>query len=329
MQTSLPSAGKCDKPSAGDRQDVVPLTVVVLTFNEEANLPGCLASVASWAGNVVVVDSGSSDRTQEIANEYGATVLSHPFETHGKQWRWALDNLPAALPLNESEWILGLDADQRISPELADELRTLLGTSWPAAEPIKQPSEMAIAAATIDGYYIKRRQIFQGRWIRHGGYYPKYLLKLFRRDRVLFDEHDLVDHHFHIRGKVGKLRHDLIEDNRKEDDINFWIEKHCRYAVALAREELRRSSPEAAAVAPIVPRLWGTPDQRVLWMKLAWYRLPLFVRPFLYFFYRYFLRLGFLDGKRGFVFHFLQGFWFRLLVDIHLDRLRREPARRE
>jgi glycosyltransferase involved in cell wall biosynthesis len=280
-----------------------------------------LASVASWAERIVIVDSGSTDKTREIAHDYGATVLSHAFETHSRQWRWALDNLPGSSSTEAGEWILGLDADQRISPEMAEELRRMLGSS-------ARNDHTPAVSAGVDGYYIKRRQIFQGRWIRHGGYYPKYLLKLFRRDRVLFDEHDLVDHHFHIRGKVGKLRHDLIEDNRKEDDITFWIQKHCRYAAALAREELRRSSPESAGASPIRPRLWGTPDQRVLWLKHAWYRLPLFLRPFLYFFYRYFVRLGFLDGKQGFVFHFLQGFWFRLLVDIHLDQLRREPATR-
>ncbi|HWB10162.1 MAG TPA: glycosyltransferase family 2 protein [Pirellulales bacterium] len=319
MQTSIPSPGSQQEVQTPPARGLAPVTVVILTFNEEQNLPACLASVASWAGQIVIVDSGSTDRTREIARDFGATLLSHPFETHSKQWRWALDNLPAAPTGETSEWILGLDADQRISHELAEEIRDLLCPCASAAREGNQPAE-------IDGYYIKRRQVFQGRWIRHGGYYPKYLLKLFRRDRVLFDEHDLVDHHFHVRGKVGKLRNDLIEDNRKEDDINFWIQKHCRYAVALAREELRRNSRESES--PIVPRLWGTPDQRVLWLKHAWYRLPLFVRPFLYFFYRYFLRLGFLDGKQGFVFHFLQGFWYRLLVDIHLDQLRREPAAR-
>src|SRR5439155_16706874 len=109
-----------------------------------------------------------------------------------------------------------------------------------------------------------------------------------------------------------------VEDNVREADIGFWIEKHNRYALLQARvEALRQGS------GLLTPRLRGNPDERTAWMKRTWERLPLYLRPALYFGYRYFLRLGFLDGKEGFVFHFLQGFWYRLLVDIHLDDLRR------
>src|SRR5205823_5890419 len=122
-------------------------------------------------------------------------------------------------------------------------------------------------------------------------------------------------------GAVRKLRHDLIESNAKEDSISFWIQKHNRYAALLAREELRsRTQSQASAIEA---SLGGNPDQRVLALKRAWRRMPLYVRPFLYFFYRYFLRLGFLDGKEGAIFHFLQAFWFRLLVDINIDEVSR------
>jgi len=112
----------------------------------------------------------------------------------------------------------------------------------------------------------------------------------------------------------------LIEENHKEDDITFWIDKHNRYASRLAEEDRRRAGH--APARPIAPALFGSPDQRILWLKNLWSRLPLYARPLLYFIYRYFLRLGFLDGKQGFIFHFLQGFWFRLLVDIKLDEAR-------
>ena len=149
----------------------------------------------------------------------------------------------------------------------------------------------------LAGVYIKRQQWFRDRWIRHGGYYPKYLLKLFRRDKVIIDAGDLVDHHFYVVGPVKKLRHDLIESNKKEDDISFWIDKHNRYAALLAREEVRwRTAPRKMSIEP---SLFGSPDQRVLALKGVWRRMPLYVRPFLYFGYRYFLRLGFLDGKQG------------------------------
>jgi glycosyltransferase involved in cell wall biosynthesis len=279
------------------------VSVIVLTFNEGPNLDACLQAVRDCAGEILIVDSGSTDNTLQIAEAYGATVFQHPFESHARQWDWALANLPV-----RGEWVLGLDADQVLSPELALEIKTLGDPRF----------------AAIDGIYINRRQIFRNQWIRHGGYYPKYLLKLFRPGCVITDENDLVDHHFHVTGAVAKLRHDLIEANRKEDDISFWIEKHNRYAKKLALEEFRRRNGERPD--PIRASWLGNPDQRTLRMKQLWLHMPLYVRPFLYFGYRYFLRLGFLDGKEGAIFHFMQAFWYRLLVDIHLDDLIRQKT---
>jgi glycosyltransferase involved in cell wall biosynthesis len=273
------------------------LSAMILTYNEEQNLPGCLTSLNLLGCPIFVVDSGSTDRTLEIAAQFGTVILEHPFATHTQQWAWALKNVPV-----ESEWVLALDADQTITSELAAEIRTQLG------------------ASAFDGLYVKRRQVFRGRWIKHGGYYPKYLLKLFRRDKVYLHPGDAVDHHFYVRGSCGKLQYDLIEANHKEDNISFWIEKHNRYAVLMAEEEQRDRG--GGYEFPITASLFGSPDQRVIWLKRLWSRLPLFVRPTLYFIYRYFLRAGFLDGKEGFIFHFLQAYWYRLLVDINLDEIR-------
>jgi glycosyltransferase involved in cell wall biosynthesis len=279
------------------------ITVVVLTLDEEANLGSCLGSVALVATVIFVVDAGSSDGTREIAERHGAVVVDHAFETHSAQWRWALEQLPI-----DTDWVLALDADQRLTPELVDELCALDASDLDG----------------VDGVYIKRRQWFRDRWIRHGGYYPKYLLKMFRRNEVVIDSGDLVDHHFYIAGAVKKLRHDLIEANRKEDDLSFFIEKHRRYAQLLAHEEIRwRTMPRPTAIEPA---LFGSPDQRSLALKRIWRGLPLFVRPCLYFLYRYVIRLGFLDGKQGAVFHFIQAFWFRLQVDIKIAELRRRRA---
>ena len=231
-------------------------------------------------------------------------VVEHPFETHASQWRWALENLPI-----QSEWVLALDADQRVTPDLAEEICGL----------------EALGLEGVNGIYLKRKQWFREHWIKHGGYYPKYLLKMFRRTKVMIDDRDLVDHHFYVASGVRKLNHDLIEANKKEDNISFWIEKHNRYATMLALEEFQRN--QAPRDAFIKPSLLGTPDQKTLAMKLLWRSLPLYVRPFLYFFYRYFIRFGFLDGKQGAIFHFLQAFWFRLLVDIKLDEMQREGSR--
>jgi hypothetical protein len=200
---------------------------------------------------------------------------------------------------------LGLDADQIITPELEDEI----AKSFINSEINKH-----------DGYYIRRRQVFMGRWIRHGGYYPYYLLKLFKKDRVRVEKRELIDHHFYVNGNTGKLRRDLIEWNRKEDDLSFWIDKHNRYGTLQAIEEYshRRAATNNGS-------FFGNKDQRTLWLKnRIWRKLPLFIRPFLYFIYRYIFRLGFLDGKEGLIFHFLQGFWYRLLVDAKIYELRKK-----
>jgi glycosyltransferase involved in cell wall biosynthesis len=290
----------------GESVQPVPLTVVVLTRDEERNLPACLESVAGWAAEVFVVDSGSTDSTVAIAERFGARVVVHAFETHARQWKWALAELSI-----RTDWVLGLDADQRVTLELRDEIARRLATPQATDGP--------------RGYYVRRRQIFRGRWIRHGGYYPKYLLKLFRLDAVSVDEADLVDHHFVVAGRTAKIPRDIVEDNQNEMAIAVWTAKHNRYAVLQAREELwaaRGARPGGAAL------LFQSPDARVRWRKGVWCRLPLFVRPCLYFVYRYVFRLGFLDGKEGFVFHVLQAFWYRLLVDINLDEARATEATR-
>jgi glycosyltransferase involved in cell wall biosynthesis len=274
-----------------------PVTVVILTFNEERNLPSCLASVAEWAADVVVVDSGSTDQTLAIAAAHGARVVTHAFDTHAHQWAWTFAEVRLT-----TDWVLALDADQAVTPELRQAISAAVGE----------------AGSTIAGYFINRRQVFRGRWIRHGGYYPKYLLKLWRRSAVRIDVGDLVDHHFGVAGTTARLTGDLIEDNRNEAAIFDWIAKHNRYARLQATEELARLADGRARGD------WrGNPDERTLRRKALWARMPGYVRPLGYFLYRYVLRLGFLDGKQGFVFHFLQAWWYRLLVDINLDELRK------
>ncbi len=286
----------------------LPITAIVLAHNEELNLPACLKSLSDWCEKIFVVDSGSSDRTLQIVQEFHAEALSHPFETHAKQWNWALQNLPIS-----TEWILALDADQRVTPEMQEEL----GRTLP-----KTPADVA-------AYYLPRKQFFRGRWIRFGGYWPKYLLKLFRKGAAWSDEQELVDFRFYVRGKTRLLNHPLIEQNEKEWQIVFWLEKHLRFVQLRAQEEyLRRHQKNSWAVQP---SLLGTPDQRILWWKQRWYVFPPLLRPFPYFLYRYILQLGILDGWEGFLFHFLRCFWFELMIGVRLKEIEREkgPARRE
>jgi glycosyltransferase involved in cell wall biosynthesis len=284
---------------------VIPLSVLVTTRNEEVNVERCLRSVHGFAEQIFVLDSESTDRTVEIASRF-AEVRTLAYD-HGRiiPWifQWGLDNLPL-----RHDWVLILEADQAVTPELRAEIEALL-----ARPEVRE-----------DGFYIRRRQIFRGRPLHFGGYGSKVLLKLFRRSRSELDPVE-QDTRVYVRGPVGRLRSPLDEWNRKEDFILFYLEKHLRYAEAFAQEEYerrRRLLPWKAT-----PRFFGTPDERILWLKDRYYRMPLFVRPALYFLYRYFFLLGILDGKTGFVFHFLQAFWFRLVVDIRLEELLATNAR--
>jgi len=278
----------------------IPFTVLVTTCNEELNIERCLRSVHGLADQIFVIDSESTDGTVEIAHRYADDVVNLPYE-HGRiiPWifQWGLDNLAI-----RNDWVLILEADQAVTPALREELIALF----------------ARAEIHENGFYLRRRQLFRGTRLRFGGYGRKYMLKLFRRG---FGELDPLeqDTRVYVRGPVGRLRAPLEEWNRKEDAILFYLEKHLRYAEAFAREEYERRTRGIRFKGRARP--FGTPDERVLWAKAFYYRLPLFVRPTLYFAYRYFVCLGILDGLNGFIFHFLQAFWFRLIVDIQLREL--------
>jgi glycosyltransferase involved in cell wall biosynthesis len=288
---------------------VIPLSVLVVTRNEEKNVERCLVSVHGFADQILVVDSESTDRTREIARPYAESVVELPYDhTRIIPWifQWALDNLPL-----KNEWVLILEADQALPAALKEEIAALLAPG-------------KIESIEESGFYIRRRQIFRGHPLRFGGYGSKYLLKLFRRSRSELDPVE-QDTRVYVRGKVGRLRQPLEEWNLKEDAILFYLEKHLRYADAFAHEELLRRQQNLPW--KLKPRFFGTADERTLWLKTRYYRMPLFLRPCLYFLYRYFFLLGILDGGTGFLFHFLQAFWFRLVVDVRLAELLRESGR--
>lgn len=270
------------------------LSVIILTRDEEKNLPFALESLAGLGAAVFIVDSGSCDRTREIARERGCAVVEHPFETHARQLNWALDNLPL-----ESDWVLRLDADERLTSELKTELERKL--------PLL-PSE-------VTGLMMKRRVFFWGRWIKHGGYYPTWLLRLWRRGAARCEDRAMDEHMLITRGRIEKLESDIIDENRK--GIAFFIEKHNRFSdkevVSLVNGQSAVNAQDAGAPTAL---------KRVFKNRL-YGRSPRFLRAFLYWFFRYFVLLGFLDGKAGFVFHFLQGFWYRLVVDAKLHERER------
>jgi glycosyltransferase involved in cell wall biosynthesis len=286
--------------SCGETMQKLPITVLITTLNEELNLPKALASVIEYFDQVCVIDSESKDKTLQIAAEYGAevhTLLYEPGKIIPWIFQWALDNIPF-----RNDWVLILEADREVTSELVEELYALFAAGDPPC----------------DGYYIRRKMIFRGKRIRFGGYGSKYLLTLFRRGVSQLDPQE-EDTRVYVNGKVGKLKHPVVEYNLKEAEILFYLQKHLRYAQAFAVDEFNRRQQDISWKAK--PSLLGTRDQRVLWLKTRYYRSPLYLRSAVYFSYRYFIRLGFLDGKQGAFFHFLQAFWFRLIVDIRLEEL--------
>ena len=272
-------------------------TFIILTYNEEQHLPRLLESIKELHATTYVLDSGSTDQTLSICDNYNVEYKIHAFENHPKQWHHALTLFQTNTP-----WIIGLDADQIVTEELFEQLANFKDQDYTG----------------INGIYFNRKNYFKGKWIRYGGYYPVYLLKMFRNQLGYSDLNENMDHKFIVPGKtiIWKRGH-LIEENLKENEISFWISKHNKYSDLLGDEEKERMDNQRVQLTPA--RLWGAPNERNAWLKLLWWKLPRYVRPFLYFSYRFIFRLGFLDGKTGILFHFLQAFWFRLIVDIKIE----------
>ncbi|MES2278829.1 MAG: glycosyltransferase family 2 protein [Bacteroidota bacterium] len=277
----------------------VPLSIIILTYNEELHLPRLLASVKDLHAPVFILDSGSTDSTIQIGESYGATTLQHAFENHPRQWDFALKHFAITTP-----WVICLDADQVVTPELKELLINFDNSAY----------------ADINGIYFVRKYIFKGQWIKHGGYYPFYLLKMFRYGIGYSDLNENMDHRFIAPGKtlIWKEAY-IIEENLKENNISFWIEKHNRYSDLLAQEEVERMKNQR--MQTLKPNFRGSPDERTAWLKRLWWKMPRYVRPFLYFFHRFIFKFGFLDGRTGIMFHFMQGFWFRMVVDIKINEI--------
>jgi glycosyltransferase involved in cell wall biosynthesis len=272
---------------------------IILTYNEEMHLPRLLASISGLKANTFVLDSGSTDSTVAIAENMGAEVAQHPFVNHPTQWDFALKNFAVKTP-----WVICLDADQVVTPELYKQLDSFRDEDY----------------KNIEGIYFNRKNFFKGKWIKHGGYYPFYLLKMIRYGVGFSDINENMDHRLVVPGNtlIWKRGH-LLEENLKENKISFWIEKHNKYSDLLAHEELERMLNMRQQI--IKPRFWGSPDERTAWLKQRWWKMPRYVRPTLYFTYRIIIKLGILDGRTGLIFHFMQAYWFRLVVDIKIDEL--------
>ena len=262
------------------------ITLIILTKNEEKNIGEAVRSAQQIASRIIVVDCGSEDQTVSIAQSLGAEVVFHAWEGHAKQFNWALDHCDVDTP-----WVFRLDADERISEELAAEIR----------ERLKDPD--------ADGYEMRWRIYFMGKWIRHGGTHKPYFLRLFRYGKGRVEER-LMDEHILVQGKVSKLQGDLIHYDYK--GLDAWLTKHIGYS----NLEIRMLDEADAQDG-------GKRGQKR--KRAFYYRLPKFLRARLYYCYRYYVQLGFLDGREGRIFAFLQAYWYRWLVDAKLYEREQRP----
>ncbi|SDD38560.1 Glycosyltransferase involved in cell wall bisynthesis [Algoriphagus faecimaris] len=275
------------------------LSVLILTHNETLHLRRCIQSVQPFAKAVFIVDSYSSDDTLEIARSLGAEVFQNPWVNYAEQFNWGLENCPIT-----TQWVMRMDADEYATPELQKEILIKL--------PAMLPEETAV--------YVKRRVHFMGKWIKRGGYYPTWLLRIWHHEKG-FCEKRWMDEHIKVTTDTPVFfEHDLVDDNL--NDLTWWTTKHNHYAT---RElvDLLNIRYNFLEYDEVNPALFGSQEQRKRWLKIKYANLPLFTRPFIYFLYRYFIKLGFLDGTKGLIWHFLQGFWYRFLVDAKVYDIKR------
>ncbi len=275
------------------------LTVLILTYNEEIHLMRCLELVKQLAARIVIVDSFSNDQTVNIARSQGAEVYQHSFINHADQFQWGLDNCDL-----DSCWVMRMDADEYLEPVLQQELAQIL------------PS----VHDNIDGVYLKRKVFFYGKWIRYGGFYPHILLRIWRNGKGKIEQRWMDEHIVLNPGsKTIIANENMVDDNLK--GITFWINKHNAYASREAVEMLNNKYPLFNKDTSILEFADPQARRKRLIKERVYSRMPLGFRALIYFIYRYFIRLGFLDGVKGFAWHFLQGFWYRLLVDIKIMEL--------
>lgn len=275
------------------------LAVVILTYNEEMHIERAIKSVQSIASEIFVIDSGSKDATVKIAQKNGATVLYHPFINQAKQFNWALDNAPIT-----ASWIMRLDADEIIESDLALEIQ----------------QKIPQLDANIVGINLKRKHIFMDRWVRFGGRYPLILMRIWRTGYGRVEDRWMDEHVVISSGETTTFDGGFADHNL--NDLTFFTDKHNKYATREAIEVLNHkyqlfnqdkslnsdsTSFQASFKRNIKEKIYN--------------KLPFTLSAFAYFIWRYIFQLGFLDGRSGLTYHFLQGYWYRFLVGAKIMEL--------
>lgn len=275
------------------------ISAIILTYNEELHIARCINSLINIVDEIFVVDSFSQDKTVEIAERLGAKVLQNKFVNQAKQFNWALETCNF-----QTEWILRIDADEFIDNKNSINVRQRL-------------SEYS---DDVKGIIICRKIVFMGKPLLHGGWYPKWVLRIFKTGFGKCENRWMDEHIVITKGCTEKLKLDFVDDNL--NDLLWWTTKHNNYASREAVDyflTLQKYQEKESVAA----KLLGNEAEQKRWLKQKYQDFPLFIRPLINFIYRYLFLFGFLDGREGFIWHFLQGFWYRFLVDAKIFEIKR------
>lgn len=267
------------------------MTAIILTKNEESNITRCIDSIKDWVKRIVVVDSYSNDQTTEIAKQLGAEVYFHKWKHYADQFNWALDNCNI-----DTKWVFRIDADECVTPDLKEEI-------------IRECERHS--HDDVNGFILRYKMFFLGRYLKHGGWYPFLKLSIFKTGFGRLEDRAMGEHVVLSEGRVITLKKDC--DHYDFKDLTSWTEKHNQYS--------SREKSDHLFVLENRKKLAKLDGPLELNKKLRdglYYKLPPFFRARLYFWYRYYVRLGFLDGTPGRIFAFLQSYWYRYLVDAKL-----------
>lgn len=276
------------------------ISAIILTYNEEIHIRRCLENVNRFATKVFVVDCFSTDRTAEIATDLGAEVVEHKWPgNQAAQFNWALNNLPIS-----TQWVLRLDADEYLLPELVQELQD------------KLPS----LPDDVCGVIFNRRHIFMGEWMKRG-IYPVKLLRAFKYGKGLCEQRLMDEHILLTEGRAVEFEHDFCDHNL--NDLSWFCHKHVNYAIREAVDLLDIEYNLTGAAETDENKGISRQALSKRMKKHKYARQPLFWRSFAYFCYRYFFKGACFDGKIGFIWTFLQGWWYRTLVDAKIFEIKK------
>ena len=260
------------------------ITAIILTKNEEINIRDCIKSIITTVKRIVVIDSFSTDKTVDIARQCGAEVIQHPFETHARQYKYAVSNSNI-----NTTWILRIDADERLTPDSAYELEQICNNN---------------EHTDVTGIVVRFKKNFLGRDLYHGGVYPWKKLICYKTGKGDIEDRAMDEHIVVFEGRTVELKHDSLHFDFKS--MEAWINKHNWYSSKEAADYIQRQ------------RTGNNAEEKNLKTKVKmnfYYRLPMGLRAHIYYLYRYYIKLGFLDGKEGKIYAFMQAYWYRYLVD--------------